>query len=482
MNQTRTWAVALPLLLTLLSLAGCTGNNEPTAFEVPYPQIGDRYRYEGSDGSRLDVFLQENGHRMDAFGVQQDVQVLNFTFTAPEEGELFHFEEAVDAEGRIIQQVAVCGLALGEAAGSRRFVCYDERAALIYGGSGLPGGLGMAPLWGHNTGALPKSTYTTLKGHVLDGNITATSQNGCLNAHGGTVDPVALHEVRPLPWVVVGTSRVLCPETPFPSLWQPELKAHPIYQRLSDFNDPTSKPPIYRLTEIDSMQPEVRGSGNRTLDLPKPQPWGAPYYVGPSQRFNFSTEEAYTAAMEGDTKFADLVAGGAIMQLAEHTRKSSGGGDIVGLTDFNTEVVTLAVIGNDGVGRSVEVTRSKTTAVGEDRFEYKLKASPIQQKSAPTLIPLQVHPEDAIAVGEAFAGLSLGFFEWVGYSSRLFGLNHFWSDVPAETILTSGYEVYVRFDDPKPESGAMVAPYNLYMDGPTGALTYMDVPRTMLPI
>lgn len=108
---------------------------------MPAPSIGDRFVYEGPNETRLTVEVDGFAQRVDHHLRVHDALILNVSITTPQTGDRpFRIWEALDpGTGWLVQQTARCGWTL---AGD----CTDERALVVLGTGGLPGGFGAASL------------------------------------------------------------------------------------------------------------------------------------------------------------------------------------------------------------------------------------------------------------------------------------------------------------------------------------------------
>lgn len=136
----------LVCLVAVPILSGCFAPSHlfdgPTkTINVPWPTHNATLVYADDHGRRLNVTVQTPTTRWDAYRRTRPGLRLDWTLYTPADG-TFRFEEVVDRDGRIIQQVAECGQP-----DNRRIACQDERALVMLAGLDLPGAFGTAPFW-----------------------------------------------------------------------------------------------------------------------------------------------------------------------------------------------------------------------------------------------------------------------------------------------------------------------------------------------
>lgn len=471
----------LSILLLAASLAGCSsGDRAPGGFTL---HAGDWAEYRGSDGSTITA-------RVDGLGVRADpwlnpVPVLLLTYSYKAAGPAwspYTFEEAIDARGLVVQQVAHC--ANPELPENNAGTCQDSRLDVNFYGWGLPGGLGMGPTWfGHQGGDLaipvrnPANATSTLgvKG-VRDGDCQRIGFDGA--EVGSNVIPITL----------VNGSRVSCPGTPFPNAFQSSgrwprwfTQAEQVTYALQRFV-PGIGPALAKPAPQEAW-------ARSSLDFVE---FGEPLYGDPApDPFPFATWEAIDAAASAKPEVAQFLAEhpDAVPVTSVYSMLGSGYGGAIrgGRSEESERVVHVA----DGSGPCLRlVVKREVTVAGNlptDRngttYEVKVSSCGEARLDLAGIARQQASYESAFAWGSRIIGIAEPEPIFVGYVQREVVTN--WADAPRFHWYSEGYELNLAYKDPAPEQvGSMVKSYRYIfrVDGPSGAINEVNLPKDRAPL
>lgn len=214
----------LVVALLALGFAGCV-ESEPGLL-IGTPSIGSRASYIGSDGSHLEVEVLRSDVKKDAFRQERDVLILGFTLRPSKNTDIeIRFEEAVDfVTGTHIRQDLFCHFT-ADLPTSQDTACVPDFVRVFMGAHGLPGALGMGPLWGKRipkSGDLPvREVHPLMDGFELDYAASPTGSCAQLARVGGKP-----HEygVPWLPGTVLDGPFAICDGDVFPSGFVSQMK------------------------------------------------------------------------------------------------------------------------------------------------------------------------------------------------------------------------------------------------------------------
>lgn len=466
----------LPVLLFLPSLAGCIGN--PSANDSGLG-VGFWATYEGDDGSLLRVEVATIEVRWDALLRPHESLVLDYQFTPAvnEDGEPFRFEEAVDrSDGRLVQQVALCGLAFPSSPSGGTVTCHDDRALLFFGATGMPGALGMGPIWtGSSASAWPVADPSS-KGRVVRHVVDAG--DGC-NEYRYEVEEGHAQRIRMLAWTMASSHMVACPGEAFPRTFQTSIGHHSILR--SDGQDGRV---AYQRTDAgpegDRIEPSPVSAWNQTGGLPLRDLHPQYLFDGPSDHPTLTVEEAHQAAINQSATYADVMQDGGVVISFDHTNRRSGGGFAPGQGEQQTFEAVMKAVRPDGSGVRVALEKSRTLLL--DRSIEDTRVTSDGNTEAPFHRSERgVDFDTAVAAAQIHNGdmepADMGIRHGVERQP------HAWTDFPGDWQQQE-YEVYAQFRPPRvAEQEGITAyyPYEAVVGGTSGAWLLLNIEQSALP-
>lgn len=472
------------LLLLLATAAGCTAPSDGDELaSMPYvpevepttPRIGDQFRYDGDDGTRLEGSFLRTEPRVGPDLVRRDALVMRYTLhykdVETDEAMEFWFEEALGGDGRIIQQVAGCGLLMSPA--GETLDCWGNRSTVLFGASGLPGAFGAGLLWDppstrsiteHSWSQPTQFTYAHTKGPCA----SWTQQISLLDNAG----------LRALPWSWIdATTSTLC-DHPVPESFQTAFEL--------PYNVNGGRVATYHLAEF------TQGTGAVWVPGDVEPPGAliamvdhvAPFFSQAHAPSAFPPHEAHQEAMRLVPEYAALARSYPSGILYHHHYKS-GYGYAIDDNDPLTRQATVAVTISDlRASHTVVIERTITELGGMNQTKYEV----VEQRPGDARIGGWLHSQadvaEAIRLADQINPLPWENHElfWLSHEVRREGTT--WEAQPQLPDWKPWYTVIVGFEDPEAHPGAetFFEPYNVSFDGVTGLLVHVDVLRSQLPL
>jgi hypothetical protein len=195
------------------------------------------------------------------------------------EGERSSFVEAIDvSEGLVVHRVAVCGRPLTEERG-----CFDNRSAVAFASSGLPGGLGLAPFWG---ASLPRSGTVSTDVYADQGPGTATYEVKPAREEADcSVIDLSNHLHRSTDFPLTVDRATICGDSSFPASFLEEDGTRYVRTSVAKGDDP-----------VPASGSSAWGSDDRAIPL---RGWSAPVVVhDDSDPTPLTAREAHEVASE----------------------------------------------------------------------------------------------------------------------------------------------------------------------------------------
>lgn len=491
---------SLPIVAVLLVplLAGCISPGTPPAdgadgsavVDVPPPAAGATYAYEGDDGSRLVVTVNGTAMRLDGALDARRVLWISWTLTTPDRPNrnpsqtTFRFHEMLDpGSGRIVQQVAVCGVRWdGEAPAEQEDDrgCYDERAAVIFSAAGLPGAFGAAPRWNRTLEAgepVPTPTRPLGLGNATFRYATRPVESGnatCMRLEAGSA-PTGV--ASGLHWTTVAGPVVMCEGMALPvrfTGWDGRT-----------YNLVDHEPGANRLdVDRDPVARAVGPLGARSVSAPL-------LVADPSDPAKLTVREAHRVAVNRSDPYRriwdeaeDPLLTGTFFNNASGVSTVSPANQTVSRDTDRTRCVTVQ---DPARGRMAEACIEKDDAdMLEDEPSYEV----VEEREAS--VPVTVNASD-IRARQASMRAALDL------ARRMFGSEPIWWSQRHKVVASpwsphrhAGEDAYLRrsneyslsvfFEDPTPVSSLANIPYQYRFDGPTRTLQWLYVNRSRLPL
>lgn len=476
-TQTPLWVL---VLLASVPLAGCLATSPgPAAVTVPRPRVGDTYVYEGPRGARLEVHVAGVVERVDGRMDRRQVVELSWSIRPP--GDTYTYERAAYVDrstGRLVQQLARCIPYEYYKSGDAPRACWDERALVVLAGAaGLPGGFGAGPLWNATIrpGEVPLNLEaqgaTRLDGPVYRAQANA-SRPGCLDiaAPAGTIQ-----RIRPLPTTVAEGPFTVCPGSALPAAFSTHLGTR------------------YRLTHSSAgTQTVTTGPGGPSADGDPPvamESWSEPFLVDRTDGdpFDFSFQEAHAWAMDNHDRYREVMEGDPGGRVI-YDWAMPGGQSRTALTSINTSKRAVAAISPSGEGIEIELEKTDREPEYFEGDSISVdEESPISREVPdPARLPKEMADAESVAdLGMRIVGKGLdGIGVKQVYHLRYPPIPPIGGPGPARN---DGYTVHLWLeeDPPYPATSAgmsLTAPYGFNVDGPTGAVEWISLNRSRLPI
>lgn len=463
--------------LILPASSGCLATEEGTA-EVPVPGVGSVYRYENGTDGFLELQIGGTGDRLGPHGTVGEARLLDVA--VGNDTRMDAFQEGLDEDGSIWQQVAACRTPTSEQP------C--ENAMTILTTAGLPGGLGSAPFWGQPLDNLTTEPHRfEVPGYgpgMIAYNVSPAPEmgEGCRQLEGGLERP---NLTRAPTYAVVNGPFTLCPGTALP------VRFHATGG--SVFTLETAN-----RTKGDASLPSPRsGSHDRAPD--PTSPWEEPYLAQDfTHEFPFPLREAHHEALNRSDIYRNVIEdGGWVVGTLVQER---GYGEYMG--QRYQGLFERRLIAATPEGDAAEVLLSKRVTAGQAREQVvpepgdQLMGTPegivqleeeSKGKKDPSMTPSSV-ADRQVDVGKALeTARSLLGDRNVSHIQLLSTfLPHQWSngwpgigpDRPDGTTLRLLLEGATRT-----QGGFLIRTnYQFVVDGPSGDLLWLTLPREDLPL
>lgn len=468
------------------AFTGCLTAPQPT-IELPAPTLGARYVYDGPEQARLTVTVNETDRRVDGHLEGHDVVILEWRYRRKAGDYTYTLWEAVDrATGHVVQQVRRCvPYDQYHRPDDPPRACFDERATVhLAGSAGLPGAFGAGPFWGRTletggvTVPLPVQGATLAPDRIAYDVAPAGEDRGCLELESST----NVTRVRPLPQTVTRGPVTLCPYAALPVAFTTFLGDR--FERV-DYQAGTD--PLPPSDETDPW-----GSDDPAVPL---RTWSDPVAVDSTDGdpYNFSFEEAHRWALENNSRYREILQeppeGLALWTWA----KPGGSGSIAGgLVSINYSRRQLLALQADGQGTLLTLRQEhrspRTPGSGEpiSRVEQEnfTRGEPIPTRDS--LAAASADMADTLELAKTIIGNSVEGSVGISQVTSLRyppgsprGASGPWRGDGTVNV------VWTEEDPPYPlaEMGLAVrTPYPFVVDGPTGAVEFLSLNRTRLPV
>lgn len=480
-------AVAVLLLLVPL-MAGCFDGPGTASFDLPDPQTGARYVYDGPGQGRLAVEIGGSAVRVDGQLTPHDVLVMEGTYRRPDDRAGDHdytlWEAADQGTGHVVQQVARC---IPHGYGERRDdppKCLDDRALVILAGAaGMPAAFGTGPLWDRDISAGTVSVPLHTQGATRAPDVLryeATPHDAgpeCLELKATS----AIDRLRPLQPTVAEGPFVVCPDHALPV-------AFTTFQgdryRLVD-HAPGSEP----APSTDTAWP----TGDPAVPL---RSWSAPFAIDPDdgQPWNFSVAQAHAWAMDNHSRYRNIVDGDPAGLVVHTSTGWTGSTSVADLRESETSERKLLAVRPDGDGVLLTLERTENRSeVPTEEDEESVELVDEQNISwnasrVPTNRSLADRQADAEAAWQLAEQLgrtplaSTGLIQSPTLRAPKVDLER------NSERRWDGYSVlaWMEEEPPYPAEGqgglVLRTPHSFVVDGPTGAVEYLELNRTHLPL
>lgn len=476
--SSRSSGVVLVVLATLAS--GCAGLAGDDELDVPPPAPHERFVYEGPKETRLTVEVTGFAERVDHHLRVHDALILNISIETPHTGERpFTIWEAVDpGNGVLVQQTARCGWGIdGE--------CTDERALVVLGSGGLPGGFGAAPLWRDSIepGA-PQITVPIERLDLTDATMTYTvgSANGteeaspCVELTRPAVD-------RSVYRTYASSFRspiTVCDGIPLPVRFEAGLTGtFHLVDRSSGEGAPVATDTT---TDWPDADPPV-----------EPRPWSGTVPIhDPEDPSPFPVNEAHEAALENSKAYRTFLDRHPDALVLETAGRWEGFGQNLDLIQTETDERSVTAYGSQGEWMEISVERTRNSTGPEEdpvseETTYEVRqtrtGNRVQGPDEAALAEEQAAVSEVYRVAEALTGQQPSRRTFYSYA----GMAHLHQPLRGgEVNRTDGWTVRAYMEDPSPIGGGgglqYRSPYQVSVDGPTGAVTYLTLNRSRLPL
>lgn len=464
----------LPLVILVAStiLSGCIDNS--TALEpITRPALGDRYLYLATDGSRMEVLVHGVDVRHDNRVRVHEVLLIQYVLEImKEDGKtaIIHSEEAIDlSEGLIVQQNTLC---------YERPPCEELEPSIIFGATGLPGGLGMGPFWA--TGGWSPDSKIDVHPEVylvdhLKLDSRAIGDDSSCHSFSYTPDLPNLRYYHNT-WTGPVTEAHVCPDVPLPIRFTPAFAAG------SSADRPV---PTFHLERVSDGTARVAFDGQSGI-------WTSPFdpfamtdwserssflYADQGAAFGFGLDEAHTQAQRLDSEYRSLSkdADSLLFSNGGGWTRGSRSGSLIPIGNYDQDVyewqLTLDV--PDRPPRLFVIEKVVEEREGETTVEYRMKDPDTQDKRRfrgfPDLVEAEMESTQ-VDVNEAFQT----FHTLTGKRVNTAGLGPLRENREDPLVRTDGYvlSLYSVPDMSEAHEGGMmvVTPTGLRLDGPTGSI------------
>lgn len=453
-------------LLLGISAAGCL--QQPTSIPVPAPSPGATFVYMSEDGRTLRVEVLEDAVRRDMERSKRDVIRIGWTIDFL--GHEYRMWESVDpSTGLIVQQVARCGKPYDEAfpRGDDDRRCMDERALVLLSGGGLPGAFGAGPFWGRNeSGDGVRDTRIDVQSLWTSDDLAYTVEpqtwNGrrCIKMKSNT----PAEPLRTMPQTVVGGPFTLCSGIAFPIAFS------------------TTGGSTFKLRNWSQGHDNPFGHGSPVLSEPNPldrRNWSDPLVVNPSDNSPFPPREAHRYAMNNESRYRRLIQDGGLVVATQF--RVTGSSEVgPGLAPETTYSRRLEAFAPDGrvlrlklakENRSIQSDRIHIENITRSTLDHPPTMESLAQRQA-DIVSVRGYAREVIGTAASRAG----FGQWASIP------DHPWGEGAIHrTPRDDGYTVVVWNHDPTPVFAGVEAPYQMAVDGPSGAVLWFTYNRTRLP-
>jgi hypothetical protein len=471
------------LIVCLALLAGCfsfseeASKTEPNrdAIEIP-PPGNTRYVYEAQEGTgTLVVEPNETVKRLGPDGSQHQVARLSLSYESGQGDDKFNFEESFNlSSGLLVQQIAWCGSREG---GPGEWSCRDDRADVIPGAAGLPGGLGAAPFWNRTLAAeeatvdvRPTLDETRELAYHVD-EAASWYDDGCRELRPSGAEEL---RVRALGFTGGLGPLVLCDGLGLPAAF-------------TVLSPKWTNGERFELVDHEGVWHEwdepSEGAQGRAVPLRDVSP---PLLVQHSNvSTNLTVREAHDAAIEQSDPYRRAMneEGWLVNTDLSQTGRSSG------LTSERaTYERSLTAVTSEKERVAVTVEKESESRVhGEDETTYE-----VTEEDTDTWTEVAPH-EAGYVWTQAAVGPTLGLAEALTGQPRDsigFGL---WSKLPilswqdtSEAVRPDGYTVVSWHEDPwageRRDGVRIEVPLQVVVDGPTGQILWFETPRDRVPV
>lgn len=471
-------ASGLSLVLVVILVSGCVsqsgtqteGLQEPPAVHIPSLVPGDEALYVGSDGSFLTLFVEGYEPRMSAHYETVHSLIMRFDYGFVATPNRTHaFEEAVDpASGLQVQQHIVC-MFLDD---PEEFRCPDERGFHTSAGGGLPGGIGLGPLWGQE---LESGSDVVIELAPVVG--SATTAHYVL----GELDPKrcgwltfssdAAAGARTLPWISVGEGRLrVCDGDPLPLQYGTQ-KGITYERREATF------------VEVSSRSAAPLAQGEPAIE-PVLREWKAPLIAADrSETSEFSVEEAHSVALEESTRYRALFESGGLL-LGTHS--SDGGEGYLGGDAWTLSIDrrTLMLYDPEGNGLRIRLEKHVQSFGTIPVVEYKVTEEEARRQApqnTSTLLPRQMALGPAMALSERIVGTPPDVTAGHGLWTTLPDIPPYHVPQRADVIPGTLFVIFWH-EDPTPIDRLVSRPYGTVFQASDGAFLWGEFDAARLPL
>lgn len=471
------------LFCTTLLLSGCVEGDGPPELTVDPPRLGERFIYEAQEGSRLEIHVKTVENRSGPYLQLHESLIVEYNLHIVQPGEPFviKFEEAISLDtGLTIHTTNVCG-----GWGECPEVGFTQAR---FGTSGLPGALGMGPLWArerydrNQPMELHHPLFEFETSHLQVEDVRSTG-SACIRLSYSKEFP-DLHIFRS---TMTGLSEysIYCPGHSLPR----EFKT---FFPVSVAND---RHLTFRLTDSTPSAEEVIFNKSTESWKTTTSPFTfnnwtkneTPYLFNDSQYLEFSMPEAHQEALRMDPGYRRLFNSSQNPILTDTISYLSytmtpgwiPGTDIPFPLSANPyEVYTreISVTLTDGPPRLFILEKKITDPAGEREISYSM----VEPDDQATLKGLARLDPDRFSMEQADPIGVLGFFsEFYGSDPDHVAFGHRVARLHSsnEALPEIGYEIRA-FKRTEGEPGSnVVGTIELSVDGRTGSILRMDLPR-----
>lgn len=494
-------ALGLVLVFVTASLSGCLFSTSEESMPVNQPAPGETYHYMGEDQTELIALISKVSNRYDGFMRTHESIIIDYIlepaelrYSMSDGNKSFHFQEAIENHERLIsQQYADCGFRMSlstGAGGEQEYDCY-RRANVLFGGMGLPGGLGSSVFWGEKV----KTGTLQIETHHIDpilGQLTyvaepeSTKWGDCLKIESeGIYD----HHFRGLPWTVITGPFTLCPDYALPVKFtlevpladtQGEHQGERIEFRLTNTEE-SEQHPIFE-------SPGMESGWSDSESLRPLHQWGQPFPLdAPEPDWPFTSIEAHEAGLEQSKLYRSLFEADDPPVFVRNAFGHNGGSQspiLFGNTTTFDRVFVLATSNGDRysfvfsktvreggmLGNSSEITLDEERSLGN--FEV--------QPTNESFTKEMISPKDAFDLAWELSRPDIPDDQkYMGPPSTMHTLSWgagWWSLSGEPPERTDGLELVIRFLSEQAGDGFGVRiPHETRFDGPTGSLIHLSL-------
>lgn len=461
-------------------LAGCLSPPAPT-IHLPRPTQGAEFVYDGPEQARLTVTVEDTGRRVDGHLQDHDVILFEWRYRRKAGNFTYTLWEAVDrSTGHIVQQVRRCVPYDFMRGGEPPRACWDERAVIhLAGSAGLPGAFGAGPLWNvtleTGTVAVPFPAQGATRGPSTIPYRVEPSDLGpdCLRL----TSPANATRTRPLPQTVIEGPFVVCPERALPVAFE---TLHGDRFRLVD-HEPGAR----------TIEPGDPPDWTATDPVVPRRTWSDPVAVDPTDGdpYNFSFQEAHEWALDNNDQYVEILEdppkGLTLWSLA---RQGGGGTNAGGVVQVTSGIRTLLALQPDGNGTLLTLRQEQQSpdlpadsepirVVEQENFT---RGEPIPTRDS--LVDKVADANGTVILARTVTGQPISGVGPYQVTSLRYpkgdprGVNGPWREDGVTVV------AWMAEEPPFPGGGLVEAPYPFVVDGPTGAVEFLEMNRTRLPV